>query len=79
MHFLLNWTIAAVSVTSGAAHPTRTRENDFLCNHASNWAVLFLKWFVFEHGDFSPQFTSVECPYLNSICKICVLFTFPNF
>lgn len=32
--------------------PIHKLENDFLCNHASNWAVLFLKWFVFEHGDF---------------------------
>lgn len=39
-------------LTSAAAHPIRKRENDLLCNHASNWPVLFLKWFVFEHGDF---------------------------
>lgn len=31
--------------------PILKLENDFLCNHASNWAVLFFKWFVFEHGD----------------------------
>ena len=31
--------------------PILKLENDFLCNHASNWAVLFFKWFVFENGD----------------------------
>lgn len=51
MHSLPNWTIAAVSVTSGAVRPHPQLENGFIRNHASNWAVLFVKWFVFEHGD----------------------------